>query len=98
MARADDSAVLREYLKTPEWAAIYERIIGDGSSPFQSPDSLGALSRLFRWIADGDEDSTISPDARRAYLHCAMELESFARRTAHNAERSLAKRAGDSSE
>lgn len=78
--RSESSAV-RAFLHTAEWAAIRERIMGDGTPPIGRLRSPRELARFFRWTADG-EFGTVSPDARAAYLHAAEEAEALARTTA----------------
>ncbi len=79
-ALATESPSVREFLQTPEWAAIYERIMGDGSPPMSRPKNLGDVSRFFRWTADGYlKSGPVSEGARAAYLHCASEVDTFAR-------------------
>lgn len=75
-----ESSAVREYLRTPAWAAIHERIIGDGTPPLD-PHSPEELARMARWTADGLLGGTISEDARKAYLHMAKELDLLARET-----------------
>lgn len=79
-AMAPESAALRAYLATPEWAAIRARIMGDGRPPLGRPESLDDLARLFRWSADGAfSEEPLSSGVRAAYLHAAGEIEAFGR-------------------
>lgn len=79
-AAADNSAVLRTFLATPEWAAIRQRIAGNGRPPAGKLRSLAELEQLLRWTADGtfSEEPLTQPE-RRAYLHAAEEVGGFAR-------------------
>jgi hypothetical protein len=82
---APESAALRAFLETPEWAEIRTRIMGDGRPPMGRINSLPELGRLLRWTADGAfAEGRISPDARGAYLHAVSEIDAFSRR-AHKA-------------
>jgi hypothetical protein len=79
-SQAPSSAAVRAFLKTPEWAAIRERIMGSGTPPMGRPRTHTELSRLFRWTADGVfSEEPIPADVRKAYLFCAGELDAFAR-------------------
>lgn len=82
-ALAPGSALIRAFMETPEWRAIRERIMGDGTPPLGRPESLFDVARLMRWSADGIfSEEPISAEARSAYLHAAREIEAFARTTA----------------
>lgn len=76
---SSSSPSVRAFIQTPEWAAIRERIIGDGSPPLGRPESLTELSRLMRWTADSVFSETVlSDEERAAYLHAAAEIDAFA--------------------
>jgi Protein of unknown function (DUF2829) len=79
-AHGSKSAAVRAFLATPEWTEIRTRILGDGRPPLGRLTSLGDLSRLMRWAADGAfAEGRVSADARGAYLHAAQELDAFSR-------------------
>lgn len=73
-----ESSAVREFMRTPEWAAIHGRIIGDGTPPLD-PHSLKELARMARWAADGELGGEVSEGARGAYLHMAHEIDLLAR-------------------
>lgn len=78
-AMAAESGSVRAFLDTPEWAAIYQRIMGDGKPPTGRPRVLADVSRYMRWTADGLMGSFVDEKTRSAYLHCALEVDTFAR-------------------
>lgn len=81
VALAEESRAVREYLGTDQWDAIWKRIMGDGRAPTGRPNSIADMARFFRWAADGAISSTpVSDERRRAFLHCATELDAFASR------------------
>lgn len=82
--RAESSAV-RAFLNTAEWSAISTRIMGNGQPPTGRPKSLGDVSRFLRWTAGGELGGEVTDDSRRAYLHAALEVETFARRQVQSA-------------
>lgn len=77
-----ESAAVRLFLKTPEWAAIYARIMGNGKPPTGHHETLGDVSRFLRWTAGGEMVGDVPLDARKAYLHAALEVEKLARAAA----------------
>jgi hypothetical protein len=80
---ASSSRSVREFLTTAEWAAIRERIMGDGNPPLGAIDGPAELARFARWTADGAySEEPVHPEARAAYLHMAAELDALARRMA----------------
>jgi hypothetical protein len=85
-ANAASSPSVRAFIKTPEWSAIRERIVGDGKAPLDAPENIEELSRMMRWAADSVyAEALIHPQARAAYLHAAAEMDALARRLAHRA-------------
>ena len=84
LAMRQESSAVRAFIATEEWAAIHQRIIGDGSLPLD-PHSIPELARMARWAADGELGGDVSPDARDAYLHMAREMELLAREMAEAA-------------
>lgn len=77
---AAESAVVRAFLETPEWAAIRSRIMGDGRPPMGRSKTLADVSRRLRWKADGaySPDHSLTVDERDAYLDAANEIDAFA--------------------
>lgn len=91
---AASSPSVREFLASAEWAAIRERIMGDGNPPLGAINSPAELARLARWTADGVyAEEPIHPEARAAYLHMAAELDALARRMAPAGDELAARRA-----
>lgn len=85
-AMASESAALRTYLQTPQWADIRNRIVGDGRPPLGRPRDLGDVSRFFRWSADGAfSEESLRAEVRAAYLHAAAEIDAFHRRADRSA-------------
>jgi hypothetical protein len=80
--RAELSAAGLAFLDTPGWQRTRERLVGDGNAPLAPATSPSDLALLFRYMADPEEFAAMSDDARRAYLHCAGEIEALVRRTA----------------
>lgn len=88
VALAAESGSVRKFLGTPEWAAIHHRIMGDDKTPSGRPNSLADVSRFMRWTADGLMGLPVSDEVRNAYLHCALEVDTFARIAARTAQAS----------
>lgn len=78
LALAETSASVRTFLDTPEWTAIHARIMGNGKPPTGRLKSLRDVARFMRWTADGLMGRPVPPEGRNAYLHCAMEVDTFA--------------------
>jgi hypothetical protein len=92
-AQRASSPSVRAFLETEEWAAIRDRIMGDGKPPLGVPKDLTALSRLLRWTADSVySEKVLPPEVRAAYLHAAAEVDAFARRMDRPADELAAKR------
>lgn len=86
VALAPGSAPVRAFLDTPEWAAIHDRIVGDGRPPTGRHRSLADVARLGRWSADGVfSEEPLAPQTRSAYLHMAAEIDAYDRNTRQDA-------------
>lgn len=81
-ALGSNSRVVRAFLQTGEWAAIYARIMGDGKPPTGRYQSWADVVRFLRWTGDGGMPDTAVPQrcCRKAYLRAAVEVEAYAQR------------------